>query len=113
MFHIFYIFNYVTILFSVYKLNRFARRQKGVFIKQVNLISGGICFVFAADMLTVSDIIRPDFDILPFALLICLLFIWRCITKYRLLEVVPVALREVFNNMLKMPIKSCRKHICK
>lgn len=99
MFFIFYLVNYITIFFSVFELNRFARRQKGVFIKQVNLISSGICFVFLADILTIFDIIRPDFDILPFALLICLLFIWRGITKYRLLEVVPVALREAFNNM--------------
>ncbi len=99
MFSIFYFVNYATILFSIYKLNRFAARQKGVFIKQVNLISCGICLVFISDMLCLFNIIRPDFDILPFSLFLCLLFIWRGITKYRLLEVIPIALREVFNNM--------------
>ena len=98
-FYIGYLLIYIVIFYSIYKLNRYAARQKGVFIKQVNLITAGAAFIIISDLLTLFKVVRLNIDIVPISLMFFSFFIWRAITKYRLLEVVPIALREVFNNM--------------
>lgn len=94
-----YFITYAFILYSIFRLNRFAFRNKGVYIKQARLITNGILILFLFDMITIFKVFNFGFDIVPYAMLICELFLWKGITKYRLLEVVPIALREVFNIM--------------
>lgn len=94
-----YFITYSVILYSIFRLNRFAFRNRGVYIKQVRLITCGILTFFVMDIITIFKVFSFENDILPYAVLICELFLWKGITKYRLMEVVPIALREVFNIM--------------
>ncbi|MFZ5352143.1 MAG: ATP-binding protein [Bacillota bacterium] len=84
---------------SIIKLHKFAKRQRGIYIKQVQLITAGIVFVIIMDALNFFCVFKTPVDLVPFGFLMFEFFIWKAITKYRLMEVVPIALREVFNNM--------------
>lgn len=94
-----YFITYSVILYSIFRLNRFAFRNKGVYIKQVRLVTDGILLIFLLDMATVFNIFKSTVDIVPYAILAYELLLWKGITRYRLLEVVPIALREIFNIM--------------
>lgn len=94
-----FLFCYAVTIFSVYRLRKFAKASKGVFIKQVNLISAGIYITLIADFIFANNNFNLKFDPVPFSHIIALFLIWRAVTKYKLLEVVPIAIREVFNNM--------------
>ncbi len=89
---------YVSVI-SLVKLNRFALKQKGVYIKQVQLITAGLFFVLPIDIIAFLDIAKLSFDPIPAGFVMLQFFIWKAVTKYKLMELVPIALREVFNNM--------------
>ncbi len=90
---------YVLILFSIYRLKKYAKIQKGVFIKQINMLSIGVYIITVSDFVFGLNTFGLKVDIVPIAIAVALVFIWRSITQYKLLEVVPIAIREVFNNM--------------
>ena len=90
---------YAVTIFSILRLRRFARKQKGVYTKQVNLITAGVFVTIIMDFIFAQNSFKLGFDPVPISHIIFLFFIWRAITKFRLLEVVPIAMREVFNNM--------------
>ncbi|HYF75410.1 MAG TPA: histidine kinase N-terminal 7TM domain-containing protein, partial [Candidatus Nitrosocosmicus sp.] len=68
-----YFITYAVIIYSIFRLNRYAFRNKGVYINQAKLITHGIMFIFILDAVTVSQIVSLNFDIVPFGILACLL----------------------------------------
>lgn len=94
-----YLLTTLITVISIIKLNRYALRQRGIFIKQVQLITTGVFFVLVIDLISSLRLTRIMNDLVPFGILIFDFFMWKAITKYRLMELVPIALREVFNNM--------------
>ncbi len=98
-YYLIFLFGYFIIAWSIFRLRRFANKQKGVFKKQVDLISVALYVIVICDFVFALNHFELRIDVVPLAHIIALFFIWRAITKYRLLEVVPIAVREVFNNM--------------
>lgn len=83
-----------TLCLIQYSLTQFASKKK-----QVLLIVFGALIPIITNILIVLNIIRVKFDITPFSLLATLLFLWFAALKYKLLDLVPMVLREVIDNI--------------
>ena len=91
---------YAMIVYSIYRLRNYANIQKGVYIKQVKFIGAGVFLTLLADAISPSSLATNSyFNFVPFALFIFMLFMWKAMIHYRLLDITPVAMREVFNNL--------------
>ncbi|HOJ77149.1 MAG TPA: histidine kinase N-terminal 7TM domain-containing protein [Bacillota bacterium] len=83
-----------TLCLIKHSLTQFAYKKK-----QILLIVFGASIPIITNVLIVVHIISVDFDITPFSLLATLLVLWFAALKYKLLDLVPMAVREVIDNI--------------
>lgn len=91
--------NYVYIIIGSYHLIYFTINNSGFFSKQSLLITFGIMISFLTNIISTLKLVKLPFYSTPVTFCVAILFIGLAIFKFRFLNVIPIALEKVVDNM--------------
>ncbi|MGE5581560.1 MAG: histidine kinase N-terminal 7TM domain-containing protein [Bacillota bacterium] len=84
---------------GTYLLIKYSFRRFGYIRKQIILLVAAFLVPIAANLVMLTGLFDPGFDITPLSFTISLVFFAVAIFKYKLLNIIPIALRKIVDTM--------------